>query len=148
MTIRAANIGIVEEAALEDLSLVPPGPVLDRLLDAVMRGEKTATSALEIGFTQIGAPLPRIGQRYRLLDSERMPVLEIEVTDVRVRRLADIELDVALAEGDWFHSIADWRIAHERFWNGKLDEYRSLTSNPTWSLNDDTRIVVRFFRVL
>ena len=39
----------------------------DRLLVAVLRGEKTATSSLVVEYLT-GEPLPRVGDRLRLVD--------------------------------------------------------------------------------
>lgn len=131
-----------------DLQLVPPGQILDRLLDGISRGVKTATSALEVSFDMRGEKLPQAGDRYTLLDSNNSPAGNIEVTEVRILPFSEVGIDVATAEGDWFRTVQEWREAHERFFNRSAEqvaEYLGLTS---WQAEDDTSVVVRFFRVL
>lgn len=130
------------------LQLVPPGKILDRLIDGIKRGVKTATSALEVSFAMSGERLPALGDRYTLIDSDDSPVFDIEVTRVKVSRLADVGLDVALAEGDWFETIAQWRAAHERFFNESAEQVAAHLGLPTWHADDDTMVVVRFFRLI
>jgi len=43
------------------------GGLGDRLLAAVLRGEKTATSSLAVEYLS-GEPLPRVGERLNLVD--------------------------------------------------------------------------------
>lgn len=43
------------------------GGLRDRLLAAVLRGEKTATSSLAVEYLS-GEPLPRVGERLSLTD--------------------------------------------------------------------------------
>ena len=130
------------------LQFVSPGPVLDRLIDGVRRGVKTATSALELSFTMRGESLPRVGDRYTLIDSDNSPAAEIELTDVRVLRLDEVDLDVATAEGDWFDSVEQWREAHERFFNRSAERVATFLELDSWQASDDTMVVVRFFRVV
>lgn len=127
---------------------MPPGQILDRLIDGINRGVKTATSALELSFDMRGEALPALGDRYTLIDSDDAPAGDIELTEVRVLPLADIGLDVATAEGDWFDSVAQWREAHERFFNRSADQVAEYLGIPSWQADDDTMVVVRFFRVL
>lgn len=131
-----------------ELQLVPPGKRLDVLLDGISRGVKTATSALELSFAMRDEHLPHVGDRYTLLDSGDSPVGDIEVTEVRVLRLADVGIDVATAEGDWFSSVEQWRAAHERFFNESAEQVAAHLDLPTWHADDDTMVVVRFFRRL
>lgn len=131
-----------------ELQLVPPGQILDRLLDGISRGVKTATSALEVSFAMRGESLPRIGDRYTLLNSENSAAGDIELTDVRVLPLAEVGLDVATAEGDWFETVQQWREAHERFFNRSAEQVAEYLGLPSWQAQDDTSVVVRFFRVL
>lgn len=131
-----------------ELQLVPPGKRLDLLLDGITRGVKTATSALEVSFAMRDQPVPLVGDRYTLLDSAGSPAGDIEVTEVRVVRLANVGMDVATAEGDWFTSVDQWRAAHERFFNESAEQVAAHLGLPAWQADDDTMVVVRFFRVL
>lgn len=124
-----------------------PGPMRDRLVAAVQRGEKTATSSLEVFYTIQGLPLPRSGDRSLMVGSGGEPLGTIELTDAAVIRLGDVGDDIAVAEGERFADAAEWRSAHEHYWGGFADEVRARLGNPDWSLDDDTPVVVEWFRL-
>ena len=123
-----------------------PGPLRDRLVDAVLRGEKIATSSLLVEWEEDGEPLPQAGERQTVVDSEGRPVAVIEIVAVDVIRLADADLRLAVEEGEGFGSVAEWREAHERFWNDEVKP--QLRGGSAWQLDDDTRVVVERFRLL
>jgi uncharacterized protein YhfF len=122
-----------------------PGALRDQLVAAVLRGEKTATSGLLAEYEHDGEQLPRVGARSSVLDSAGKPVAVIEVTEVRVVRIGDVDLQFALDEGEGFVSVADWREAHERFWDSYV---RDALGDPEWQLTDDTLIVAERFRLI
>jgi uncharacterized protein YhfF len=123
-----------------------PGKLRDRLVGAVLAGEKTATTGLLIEWELDNEPLPRSGERLLVIDSVQMPVAVIELDDVRVVRLADVDLATARAEGEGFVSVMEWRLDHEAFWNSYIDDVRSRLGDPSWRLIDDTPVVVERFR--
>lgn len=139
---------MVTDSDLPRLQLVPPGAILDKLLDGIHRGVKTATSALEVSFAMQGQKLPAAGDQYVLVDSSDLPAGIIELTDVHLTPFGDIGLDVARAEGDWFDNVEQWRDAHRRFFNNSANEIAAYLNQPTWETTDDTMVVVRFFRVI
>ena len=55
----------------------------DRLLAAVLRGEKTATSSLAVEYLS-GEPLPQVGQRRTLVDHDGRPHGVVETTRVAI----------------------------------------------------------------
>jgi uncharacterized protein YhfF len=89
-------------------------PQRRRLVDLILRGDKTAGAALLVDFESEGEELPTIGERSVLLDYEDEPVGVIETTEVQVVRAADVDEQFARDEGEGFESVADWRAAHER----------------------------------
>jgi uncharacterized protein YhfF len=120
-----------------------PGPMRDALVAAVVSGEKTATSSLLVDWEHEGAVLPNAGQRLTVVDSRGEPEAIIEVTGVEVLRLGEVGPEVALAEGEGFGGVAEWRAAHERFWNEhSLPE---LPEELITSLDDETLVVVEHF---
>jgi uncharacterized protein YhfF len=123
-------------------------PLRRQLVDAVLRGEKTATAGLLVDYEREGEPLPFVGDRYILLDDDDVGVAVVEVTDVRVLRVADCELAFARDEGEGFESVAAWRAAHERFWRSYADEIRAYLGDPGWDITDDTLFVAERFRVV
>ena len=111
-----------------------------RLVDAVLRGEKTATASLRIEyepFTQ--DPLPRVKQCWRLLGIDDEFVAVVETTELRIVRAADVDLEFAHDEGEGFESVDHWRSAHERFWTSQhlID-----------ALTEDTEVVCERFRLV
>lgn len=118
-----------------------PGPLRDRLVAATLSGEKTATSSLLAEY--VDEPLPEPGQRFRVIDSTDHDVGIVEVTSIEVIALADATLELAVAEGEGFASVAEWRTAHEDFWNDD-DDVAELGI----TIDDDTQIVVEYFRVV
>jgi uncharacterized protein YhfF len=107
-----------------------------RLVDSALRGDKTATAGLRADHEpHTDDPLPRIGDRCMLLGFHDEPVAVVETTEVRVVRVADVDLAFARDEGEGFETVAGWRHAHEEFW---ADE----------EIDDDTLIVAERFRVV
>ena len=105
-------------------------PLRRALVDAVLRGDKTATTGLHGD-----EPLPEPGQQLMLLDFDDQPVAIVETTEVRVLRADEVDLQFARDEGEGFESVADWREAHERFWSDR-------------EIRDDTLIVAERFRLI
>ena len=91
------------------------------LVDAVLRGDKTATAGLH----DEAEPLPQPGEQFLLLDYDDEPVV----------RASDVDLELARDEGEGFESVADWREAHERFWADH-------------EITDDTLVVAERFRLV
>jgi len=125
-----------------------PGPLRDELTAAALAGAKTATTSLLDELSRGGEPMPVVGERSILLDSADRPVAIVETTEVRVLRLADVDDPFAIDEGEGYAGYGDWRVAHERFWNGYLDELRATIGDPGWTLGDDTRVVAERFRLV
>lgn len=123
-----------------------PGPLRDRLVAAVLAGEKTATAGLVHEHELEGTPLPQVGERFVVVDSHERPVAVIETTEVAVVRVGDVDERFARDEGEGFESVADWRAAHEGFWQG--DEFRASIGDPAFTVDDDTQVVAERFRVV
>lgn len=123
-------------------------PLRAQLVDAVLRGEKTATAGLLVDYERDGEPLPTAGERYLLVDNANEAVAVLELTDVSVLRVADCDLAFARDEGEGFESVAEWREEHERFWRGYADEIREYLRDPDWDVGDDTLFVAERFRLV
>jgi uncharacterized protein YhfF len=123
-----------------------PGPLRDRLVGAVLRGEKTATSSLLVEWEIENEPLPVVGERQTVVDSNGEPVGVIELTGMEVIRLGDAGPDLAREEGEGFESAAEWRDAHERFWTEEV--IPQLPPDRAAPLTDATLVVVERFRLV
>jgi uncharacterized protein YhfF len=62
--------------------------------------------------------------------------------------MAEVDLQFAIDEGEGFASVAEWRAAHERFWNGYIEDIRAGIGDPTFALTDDTLVVCERFRLV
>jgi uncharacterized protein YhfF len=118
-----------------------PGPLRDKLVDAILDGRKVSTTALVVEHE----PLPTVGARSVVVDSAERPVAVIETTSVRVVRLGDVDLDHVVDEGEGHTSIDEWRRAHEAFW--RSDEVRAELGDRTFTVDDDTSVVLERFQV-
>ncbi len=123
-----------------------PGPLRDQLVAAILSGAKTSTTGLVIDYEHDNAPLPSVGQLTAVVDSADRRIAAIEVTEVRVLRLADVDLPHVLDEGEGDESVAQWRADHERFWHSA--EMRAELGDPDFTVNDDTLIVAERFRLV
>jgi uncharacterized protein YhfF len=123
-----------------------PGPLRDRLVAAILSGAKTSTSGLVLEYERANEPLPSVGQMEAVVDSDDRPVAAIEVTDVRVVRLADVDLQHVLDEGEGDESVAQWRAGHESFWHSA--EVRAELGDPSFTVSDDTLVLAQRFRLV
>jgi uncharacterized protein YhfF len=123
-----------------------PGPLRDRLVTAILSGAKTATSGLVLAYERENEPLPKAGQLLAVVDSADRRVAAIELTQVRVIRLADVDVQHALDEGEGDESVAEWRAGHEKFWHSA--EVRAELGDPHFTVNDDTLVLTQRFRLV
>lgn len=125
-----------------------PGPLRDKLVAAILSGEKTGTSflAYEIEVRGQEEPLPKAGDLEAVLDSDGNRVCVTEVVSVEVLPLGKITLQHALDEGEGFASVEDWREAHLAFWTS--DYYRAALGEYFREPTDETPVVYTRFRVL
>jgi uncharacterized protein YhfF len=123
-----------------------PGPLRDDLVSAVLAGHKVSTTSLRREYELEGNPLPEPGQRSVVVDSENRPVAVIETTSVKVVRLGDVDVSHAIDEGEGYTSVAEWRAGHEAFWH--CHDIRRELDDPTFTVNDNTPVVLERFRVM
>jgi uncharacterized protein YhfF len=121
-----------------------PGPLRDRLVAAVLAGDKTATTSLLLEWEDEAEPLPVPGERQRVIDSGGRTVAVIEIVAVDVVALGDIDLDVAVAEGEGDTSVAQWRAAHEGYWRAEVMPRFGGGAGP---IGDELQVVVERFRL-
>lgn len=132
--------------ALKPFLLAFPGPLRDRLVAAVLSGEKVATTGLLAEYEVEAEELPEPGERSALIDSDGREVAVVEVTEVQVLPLGEVPLALALDEGEGYLSVAEWREAHEGFWHSA--EMREALGDPAFVVDDSTMLVVERFRVV
>jgi uncharacterized protein YhfF len=118
----------------------------DQLVAAILAGAKTTTTGLVADYEHENEPLPGPGLRQVVVDSAGRRVAIIETTAVRVIRLADVNLNHALGDGEGYTSVADWRAGHEQFWHSA--EMRQALDDPGFTVGDDTLAVAQEFRLV
>ncbi len=123
-----------------------PGLLRDRLVAAVLDGSKTATTGLGAEYERKGEPLPAVGGRSVLVDSEDRPVAVPEVTGVRVVPPAGVDTAHAVDEGEGYAGVAEWRAGHEWFWGSA--EMRAALGDADFAVDDTTPVVLERFRVV
>jgi uncharacterized protein YhfF len=92
-----------------------------QLVEAVLRGEKTATAGLLEEYEAEGEQPDSVGSRCALLGYDDEAVAVVEVLESRVVPAAEIDEQFARDEGEGFESVDDWREAHERFFGRPIE---------------------------
>lgn len=123
-----------------------PGPLRDQLVAAILSGAKTSTAGLVLGYERENEPLPRVGRLEAVVDSRDRRVAAIELTEVRVVRLADVDLQHVLDEGEGDESVAQWREGHESFWHSP--QVRAELGDSGFTVDDDTLVLAQRFRLV
>ena len=91
------------------------------LVDAVLRGDKTATAGLLEEYEAAGEAPEAPGTRCALLGYDDEPVAVIEVTGSRVLPAAEIDEQFARDEGEGYETVDAWRAAHEQFFGRTIE---------------------------
>jgi uncharacterized protein YhfF len=127
-----------------------PGPLRDELTALAFAGTKTTTASLFIEYEIDDETLAEPGQRDLLVDSADRPVAIVETVSVRVVRLADVDDQHAIDEGEGYEDAVAFRASHERYWteSGVVDRIRAHLGDPDWSIDDDTLVVTERFRIV
>jgi len=131
--------------SLPTLEIAVPGPLRDRGVAAILDGSKTALTGLLEIYAHAGDPVPQAGQQFSVLDSEGRSAVIIELTEVRVVPLKEIDDDFAHAEGRGYGDVAEWRAAHEEFFQSEVVS-KYLGYVPV--IEDGTLVVAERFRVV
>jgi uncharacterized protein YhfF len=123
-----------------------PGELRERLVGAILVGEKTATAGLLLEYELEAESLPEPGERQTVIDSAGRPVAVIEIVAVDVVPFAEVGFAFARDEGEGFTTADDWRAVHRRFWES--DEMRAALGRPDFAIADDTLVVAERFRLV
>lgn len=123
-----------------------PGPLRDKLVAAILRGEKTSTTGLVAEYEKYGEELPVVGERELVIDSAGVGVAVLETTEVRVLPLSEVDLQHAHDEGEGFTSVAEWRAGHVDYWQSA--EMRAAMEDPEFAVDDTTMVVATRFVIV
>jgi uncharacterized protein YhfF len=98
-----------------------------RLVDAVLRGDKTATASLRSFYEPFTTePMPWAGERCVLVGFSDEPLGMVAVTEVTVVALDEVDLQFALDEGEGYSSVAEWRAAGLQYWAAEGANQKTL----------------------
>ncbi|UIK90766.2 ASCH domain-containing protein [Arthrobacter polaris] len=123
-----------------------PGPLRDQLVAAILDGSKTSTTTTVIEYEIEQEDLPLIGQQEVVIDSGGKGVAVIETTAVRHARLADVDLQHVIDEGEGDTTVEQWRAGHEEFWHSQ--DMRHAMGDPDFTVTDDTVLVLQRFKLI
>ena len=123
-----------------------PGPLRDRLVESILTGTKTSTTSTLIEYEIENEQLPTVGDRLLVIDSLGAGVGVIEVTEVRIERLADVDLAHAVDEGEGFASVSEWRRDHVAYWESP--EMRTAMGDPDFTISSDSMLVLERFELI
>lgn len=123
-----------------------PGPLRDRLVAAVLSGAKTSTTGLHAWHERSGEPLPEVGARFLVVDSDAQGVAVIETTEVEVKRMDEVDLRFAIDEGEGFETVESWWDAHVRFFTSP--EMVEALGEPPVPIGAGTLVVCERFRLV
>lgn len=87
----------------------------DELLALVLDGTKSATCSAKVEFDLDGEPLPKVGERWIVLNGQQIPACIIETASIEITPYNEVDADFAAAEGEGDLSLEYWREAHRTF---------------------------------
>lgn len=111
----------------------------DELAEAVVAGDKRATSSWLASYEAEGIPIPEVGSLSILCDGAGDPRALIRITEVRVTPFQQVGPEVAEAEGEG--TFESWKSSHEEFFAAECAQL-GLDYDPNGS------VVTEYFRVL
>jgi ribosomal protein L11 methyltransferase len=136
------------EAAPPRWEYAIPGPLRERLSGLTLAGAKTTTFGLDVFDDIDNEPAPTPGQQSVMVGSNGAELAIVEVFGYETMRLGDVSWELVDREGESFVDVADWRAAHERFWEQFLGEIRDHLGDPHWVVHDDTVVTCTHVRVV
>ena len=87
------------DADLPEAQFGFPGPLRDKLVAAILRGEKTSTTGLLEHYQREGETPGPVGKRMLVIDSDGRGVAVIEITESEVKPMGEVDLAFAIDEG-------------------------------------------------
>ncbi|HEX4057894.1 MAG TPA: ASCH domain-containing protein [Galbitalea sp.] len=123
-----------------------PGPLRDQLVAAILERTKTSTTARVSDYEFDNEALPAVGDRRAVVDSDGRRVAIIETTAVAIARVADVDVQHAIDEGEGYVTVAGWRAAHVEFWDSA--EMHEYLGEANAAVTDDTELVLERFRMV
>ena len=92
----------------------------DYILELALSKKKKATSSLYDSYRRKNVPLPRIGDKNIIQDSNGIERCLIVTTKVRIKPFNQITKAFASKEGERDGSLSHWRKTHRKFFEKRL----------------------------
>jgi uncharacterized protein YhfF len=119
------------------LAFGTPGPFRAKLNQLVVSGVKTATTGLLSEYELEDEELERVGEQLAMVDDQDRYIATVEITAVDVCRFDEVGLAHAVAEGEGWETIEDWRDDHREYWKRQGVD-----------VDDATQVVALAFRLV
>lgn len=108
----------------------------DYLAQLICEGIKTATCSTLAAYQQSHTPLPKVGQRFVVVDGRRHDRCIAKIMAVDTVKFCDVDAAFAHAEGEGDRSLEYWRREHQAF----FEHYRVFAH--------DMELVQEWFHVI
>ena len=116
--------------------------IADEILDALLRGDKRATTGLHCLYELEQEPLPQVGDYSVILDSKGLPHCITRITKVEITRFRDISSEYAFIEGEGDKSLTYWKDAHRTVFSRECREDAGI------AFHEDMECVCEYFEVV
>ena len=136
--VRESGLGITEYDAY---SYGYP-EMADEILEALLRGDKRATTGLHCLYALENEPLPQVGDYSVILDSKGLPHCITRITKIEITPFRDISEEYAFIEGEGDKSLKYWRDAHREVFVRECREDAGI------AFTEDMECVCEYFDVL
>ena len=113
----------------------------DQLIDLVLKGEKQATTHLEIDFDMNSIRRREVGDYWVVLNQSLEPACLIQVTDIEIKRFSEVDVSLAIREGEGDLSLAHWAKVHEDYY---MQQCKSLGVE----FQEELLVVVEGFKLI
>ena len=114
----------------------------DEILEALLRGDKRATTSLRCLYDLENEPLPQVGQYSVILDSQERPRCITRITKIEITPFRDISEEYALIEGEGDKSLQYWKNAHREVFTRECREAGGI------QFREDMECVCEHFEVV
>lgn len=125
--------GPADAAGLPKAEFAFPGRLRDRLVAAILDGSKTSTTGLAVEYELQDEPLPQVGDRSVLVDSDDQPIAVLEVTSVRVVPLVEVDLTHARDEGEGHQTVPIGATDTRASSTARICGQHSMTRTSRWT---------------
>ncbi len=115
----------------------------DKLLDLVLKGEKTGTSSLYNLYEMENEPIPKKGDYSIILNSKNEACCIIQNIDIEVIPFCEVTKEHAFKEGEGDKSLEYWRNEHIIFFEDCLKDMKDKFSENTLVVYEEFKLVYR-----